>query len=271
MRPYTTCRTILCWLVWFGFLASPAGLKAQTPSPTTTPAPQISAGEDSDPTRPVVWSVREEYYDLKGDDWRHVLILRSDHAFFQNRPRLGGRRGWLTRFDLPLVLTSRQSETRGGLGDLYAQVIYVPYLDRKFALAAGTGFVFPTATDSRLGRGKWTVAPVVAPVWFLERRGFLLVKLQDYISVAGDEGRPDVHYFTTTPLLVWRLKRRWWIQLDTETRTDFKASGHTDFKSGFLIGRMIRGKLGVWIKPEVHWGRYRQGDFVVKTSLFQVR
>jgi hypothetical protein len=32
------------------------------PSPTLAPPPP--AGDDSDPTRPVVWSLREEYYNL---------------------------------------------------------------------------------------------------------------------------------------------------------------------------------------------------------------
>jgi len=258
-------------VAWVASLAIAPETHAQTPSPATAPVPQDAAGEDSDPTRPVVWSLREEYFNLRGDAWTNVLIFRSDRAFFKNKPRLGGKRGWLTRFDMPLAVSHRQDVTRAGLGDLYAQVLYVPHLTRKFALVTGAGLSLPTATDETLGTGKLTVAPVVAPVWFFEKKGFFLVKLQDFVSVAGDDQRPDLHYFTTTPLLVWRLNRKWWIQLDTEAKTNFKDSGHTSFRSGFLVGRMVKGRVGISVKPEVYWGRYREGDFVIRTSLFKVR
>ena len=115
---------------------------------------------------------------------------------------------------------------------VYLQALYFPYLGRKFGFAAGTGLSIPTATDERLGTGK---------------------------------------YLTTTPLLVWRVRRKWWVQFDTEAKTNFEASGHTSFKSGFLMGRVMKGQVGVWVKPEINWGRYREGDFVIKTSFFKVR
>jgi hypothetical protein len=218
-----------------------------------------------------VWSIREEYYNLRGDSWSNVLIFRSDRAFFKGRPRLGGKTGLLTRFDLPVAVNHHAGETRAGLGDLYLQVLYLPYLTRKFGFAAGTGLYLPTATDERLGTGKVIVAPVVAPIWFFPERGFFFLKLQDQISVAGDPDRPDLHYFTTTPLLVWRVKRKWWVQFDTEAKTQIRASGHTGYKSGFLIGRVLKGRTAVWVKPEVGWGRYREIDFAIKTSIFRVR
>jgi hypothetical protein len=248
----------------------PAEARAQS-SPTTAPVPDQVAGEDADPARPIVWSVREEFYNLPGDSWTNLLILRSDRAFFQKKPRLGGKRGWLTRLDVPLAVNRRPDETRAGLGDIYAQVLYFPYLTPKFGFAAGSGLSIPTATNDRLGTGKLTLAPVVAPIWFFPKRGFFFVKLQDYFSVAGKQDRADLHYFTTTPLLVWRVRRKWWVQFDSEAKTNFQASGHTGFKSGFLIGRVVKGKMGVWVKPEVGWGRYREADFAIKTSFFRVR
>jgi hypothetical protein len=262
---------LACLAVWAA-LGTGISLEAvaQAPNPTTTAVPQEAPGEDADPTRPVVWSLRQEYYHLRDDAWTNVVIIRKDQAFFEGKPGLGGKRGWLTRFDLPFVVSHGQGETQGGLGDLYAQVLYIPHLTRRFALATGTGFSFPTATDRLLGTGKWAVAPAVAPVWFFER-GFFYVRLQDFISVAGDESRPDLHYLTTTPTLVWRIKKKWWIQLETEAKTNFENSGNTGFKSGFLVGRMVKGRLGVWVRPEVYWGRYREGDFVIKTSIFRVK
>jgi len=155
--------------------------------------------------------------------------------------------------------------------DIYAQAFLIPYLQPKFLLAAGSGISIPTATDRQLGTGKLIVAPVVAPVWNIPKRGFFFVKVQDFFSVAGFHDRPDVHFMTITPLLVWRLKNRpYWIQLEEESQTNWQGDGHTGYKAGFLLGR-IKKKRGVWIKVEVGMGRYRVESLAIKTSIFRVR
>jgi hypothetical protein len=244
-------------------------VRGQNSPPTVAPVPRDDAGQDVDPTKPVFWNVREEYYNLRGDAWTNAIILRSDKLILKNN-RWGGKRGIILRFDLPFVIAG-QGDTTGGLGDLYAQFVYIPYLTRKFAFAAGSGLFLPTATDQRLGTGKWTAAPIVAPVWFFPKKGFFFIKLQDNISFAGDDHRSEVHFFSTNPVLVWKLRTPWWIQVDSEVKTNLENSGHTGFNSGFLVGRMFGRHLGVWAKPEVSWGHYRDGDFTVKTSMFWVK
>ena len=239
-------------------------------TPTTAPAPP-APGEDSDPTRPVMWSLREEYYNLPGQAWDNTFILRVDRAVLEKRRWPVRNNGIITRLDIPFVISHRLDGTSAGLGDIYAQAFLVPYRHKKFFLATGSGVSIPTATNRRTGTGKLTVAPVAAPLWILPRRGFFLVKAQDYFSVAGANDRADLHYMTITPLLVWRLKNKpYWIQLDGESQTNWKADGHTGYKAGFLLGRITK-KRGMWIKVEVGVGRYRVGSLAIKTSLFKVR
>jgi hypothetical protein len=239
------------------------------PSPTIAPPPP--AGDDSDPTRPVVWSLREEYYNLPGQAWTNAFLLRVDRAFLKERPRPLGKRGILTRVDIPFVLAHRADGTSPGLGDIYAQALLLPYFKGKFVFAAGSGVSLPTATNRRQGTGKLTIAPAAAPVWFIPKRGFFLVKVQDYFSVAGANDRPDLHYMTVTPLLVWRLKGKpYWVQLDAETQTNWNARAHTGYKTGFLFGRMTK-KRGMWIKVEVGIGPDRVQSLAIKTSVFKVR
>ncbi len=241
---------------------------AQTGSPTVAPPPP--AGDDSDPTRPVVWSLREEYYNLPGQAWNNAFLLRLDRAVLKARPRPLGKSGILTRFDIPFVVAHRADGTSAGLGDIYGQALLLPHLKGKFVIAAGSGVFLPTATNKRLGTGKLTIAPAVAPVWFIPKRGFFFVKVQDYFSVAGDNDRPDLHYMTITPLLVWRLEGKpYWIQLDAETQTNWKADAHTGYKTGFLFGRMLK-RRGAWIKVEVGMGPHRVQSLAIKTSMFKV-
>jgi hypothetical protein len=243
---------------------------AQSGPSDSTQAPQ--AGDDSDPTRPVVWSLREEYYNLRGEPWNNAFLFRVDRAFLSNRPDVVGKRGILTRMDIPVIVAGRPDGTTAGLGDIYAQALLVPYLTRQFAVAGGSGIFFPTATDRRLGNGKFTIAPVALPIWFIPERGFAFLKVQDYISVAGDSSRPDLHYMTATPLVLWRFKGTpYWMHLEGEMQTNWKAPGHTAYKAGLLFGRMNRGRLGAWIKVEIGMGPDRIADFAIKTSLFRVR
>ena len=239
------------------------------PSPTLAPPPP--AGDDSDPTRPVVWSVREEYYNLPGSGWTNAFLFRVDRAYLKERPRPLGKRGLLTRVDIPFLIAHRANGTSAGLGDIYAQALLLPYSKGRFVFAAGSGVSLPTATNRRQGTGKLTIAPAAAPVWFIPKRGFVLVKVQDFFSVAGAGDRPDLHYMTVTPLLVWRLKGKpYWIQLDAETQTNWKADSHTGYKTGFQFGR-ITHKRCIWIKLEVGMGRYRVQSLAIKTSIFKVR
>ena len=235
------------------------------------PAQQSTPGADTDPTEPVVFSLREEYYNPSGDLWTNVFILRKDKAVLRNKGSLSGKRGFLTRFDLPFVVSHAGGNTSGGLGDLYGQVLWVPHLTRKFGFAAGTGLVLPSATDRKLGAGKWQVVPTAAPIWFIQRRGFFLLRVQDFISFAGNKNRPDIHYTATVPTLLLRVGRKWWVSPDTEIRIDWKKGGSTGFKSGLQVGRMLNPRVGIWIKPEIPWGRYPRGGWVLKFAVLWVR
>ena len=241
----------------------------QTGSPTVAPPPP--SGDDSDPTRPVVWSLREEYFNLPGESWNNAFVLRVDRAVLKERRRPLGKNGMLTRVDIPFVIAHRPDGTSAGLGDIYGQALVLPYRKGKFVWAMGSGLFLPTATNRRLGTGKLTVAPVVAPVWFIPKRGFFFVKVQDYFSVAGAGDRPDLHYMTITPLVVWRLKGKpYWAQLDAEAQTNWKRDAHTGYKTGFLFGRITK-RRGVWLKVEVGMGPYRVHSLAFKTSVFRVR
>lgn len=234
------------------------------------PAPE-EIRSDTDPTKPVLLSLREEYYDLIGDSFQNVVIVRADR-FVLNRVALPGRsRGLLLRGDLPIVTVGDGDTRRSGLGDLYAQALVVPRLSPSFTIVWGAGMVLPTATNS-VGSGQFQLAPAVAPIWFFGRlRGFAYVKLQDFISVAGTDDRPEIHYFLATPTLLWRLSRTMWTVVDSESRTDWKRDNITSFRSGFQIGKMWSPRFGTAAKVEIPWGPHRLGSWTLKLTAFFTR
>ena len=250
------CSRAAAWLLVLASSVSAAAAQ-QPPAPPDT---------DSDPTRPVFLSVRPEYYNLLNGVERQVLIGRFDAGVFRNKPLPGAKTGIILRFEAPLARTDTGSDSAVGLGDLYAQFLVVPYATRTFAWVIGSGFVLDTATDSLLGGGKWMVAPLVAPLWRLPR-GLFLVKLQNFSSFAGDAQRADVNFLLVTPTLLYALDRNWWVLVDTETKSNWKADGRTGVKSGFQVGRRVTSGMALWVKPEVWWGAHRDGDWNLKFGI----
>ena len=249
------------------FVPSSSPTLAQTPkSGSQSQQSEPEPGVDDDPTRAVFFSVREEYRNLINGAWNNRLVLRKDTVVLKGK-RLGGRTGYLLRTDVPIVTTHLGSETHTGLGDIYAQVLYIPYLSRKFAFVTGTGIVLPTATHKTIGLGKWQVAPLAVAVWFLPRReGFFSLKLQDFISIAGVGDRPNIHALLINPTLNYIPARRWLVQADAESRTNWKNDNRTDFRVGFGAGRVITHRLFLGIKCEVPIGTTRSGDWTMKIT-----
>src|SRR5689334_189621 len=208
--------------------------------------------DDSNPTRPVLFSVRPEWYSRTPDVTQAAVILRYDQAILRCHPWLPGRTGLILRFELPATATRVTGvPTQAGIGDAYAQGLVVKSLSRRVALVAGSGVLMPTASDSLLGSGKWAMAPLAGPLVIFGPRTLLFVKVQNFVSFAGDADRQNFNYLLVTPLWLHAIGQRWWVMLDSETKTNWEDEGRTGFKSGVQVGRAFRGRLGVWVKPEV--------------------
>lgn len=253
-------------------LASSGSVLAQD-NPTRDTAQQTQpqkaepeAGVDDNPTRAVFFGIREEYRNLRGGAWNNRIVLRKDAIVLKGN-RLGGRTGFLLRTDVPIVTTHLGSETHTGLGDIYVQALYIPHLSPRFAFVTGSGVVLPTATHKTLGQGKWQVAPMAVPVWFFpKRKGYFFVKFQDFISIAGVGDRPDVHALFINPTLNYVPARRWLVQAEAESRTNWKNDNRTDLRVGFGAGKVITHRLFLGLKCEVPIGATRLGDWTLKLN-----
>jgi hypothetical protein len=205
---------------------------------------------DSDPTRPVLFSLRPEIYNPSPTVTQTAMIFRYDRAQLAKRRWLPGKRGVLLRFEMPLSTTAVTDQTKAGLGDAYAQFLTSPYFTRRFAFLVGSGLRIPTATDTLLGTGKWVAAPAVAPVWFFDDRGLFFFKVQNFSSIAGDGKRPDINFLLLTPTWIHRLNPTWWLLADAETRTDWERNNATAARGGLQVGHAFSNRFALWVKPE---------------------
>jgi len=236
----------------------------------------IAAAQSTDqsgenPTRPVFVSIRPEFYRADADIWRFQTVVRYDTATLRNRRWLGGQRGLLLRFELPVSGAERlASGVHAGLGDAYGQALADRRGSRRFVYVIGSGLSIPTATHTLLGSGKWIAAPAGLPMW-LVRRGFLYVKFQNFTSFAGDARRPDVNFLLVTPTVLQAFGRATWVLADTETKTDWRRDRRTGVKSGVQLGHVVTRGTGVWVKPEVWWGANRDGRWNLKAGIIWYR
>jgi len=109
---------------WTSFLLA---LAAVSLAAAPALAQDAGARTDSDPTKPVLFSLRPEFYRVDDGLWRAQVIARYDQAMLRNRRWAGGKRGILLRFELPVTAADTPStSSSGGLGDAYAQFLLVP-------------------------------------------------------------------------------------------------------------------------------------------------
>ena len=235
---------------------------------TNAPTADAADANDSDPTRPILFSIRPEIYKPNDDVTQAALIFRYDRAMLARRRWLPGRRGVIVRAELPMLRTQTDGgNAEAGIGDAYAQMLLVLYRKQSFAVVGGTGVIIPTASGDRLGSGKWVLAPAAAPVWFFRGHGMAFVKFHNFMSVAGDDRRPDANFLLITPTIIRTFSGRWWMLADSEAKTDWNEGGHTSAKSGLQLGKAVGQRFALWIKPEVWWGADPHGRWNMKFGL----
>lgn len=142
-----------------------------------------------------------------------------------------------------------------GLGDINPQFYFVPKTDSHITWGVGPTFVFPTATDSVLGQGKWSIGPAAVIVVTTEHLVFGAVA-NNVWSVAGDGNRANVSQLTFQPFINYNLDKGWYLVSSPILTANWEASGGDQwtvpFGGGF--GRVFAiGKQRVNASLEAFW------------------
>ena len=156
----------------------------------------------------------------------------------------------LVKMTLPVPTTPNPgSET--GFGDLqFFDLISIKQSWGRWGF--GPTFVFPTASSTSLGQGKWQAGPAVGAIYSGFNRLQLGGVAQNPISFAGSSSRPNVNALAIGPTLTYNLPQGWFAGYsDFDLVFDWKNGGAATIPVGAQIGKVFSiGKVPVSLSVE---------------------
>ena len=237
-------------------VAQAAGASGTAGAPSAAEAGAPSANElNKQLSNPVtsLWSLSFQFnnFRLENGQW-------SNNLQFQPVLPVGLTKdvNLITRPVIPLYnivphpTTSGQYETTAGFGDIILLELLSPADSGKWILGAGPTFIFPTATSTFTGQGKWQAGPAFV-VGYLTDKFIAGVFPQQWWSFAGDSNRPDTSQMNLQPFAAWFLGEGWSVGYSGNVLANWKApsSERWTVPIGVAVGKVVKlGKLPVKIQ-----------------------
>jgi hypothetical protein len=153
----------------------------------------------------------------------------------------------ITRIITPIIYqpTVSQPVNQGayGFGDLNPSFFLSPAKAGKIIWGAGTAVVLPTATNSILGQGKWSMGPSVV-LLAQPAKWTLGVLINNVWSFAGQSARADVNQMLLQYFINYNLNKGWFLTWQPTLTANWEATngGRWVVPLGGGIGRIM--KLG---------------------------
>jgi hypothetical protein len=137
----------------------------------------------------------------------------------------------------------------------------------NWLLAAGPTFIFPTATDSRIGQNKWQVGPAAA-VGYVGKNFVTYVFPQQWFSVGGDGRR--TRQMSLIYAFVRTLPNGWTVGTNPNMFVDWEASSgnKVSFPVGLQVGKLRKlGPMPVKFDLQVQYYAVRPQVYGPKWNL----
>lgn len=223
----------------------------------------LNNGQDT--TRPLArFDFRYQYKLLRKKLSKNTFIFRTDRPIPLNE-------AWEinTRLDIPCVLTNKNTqrtpakEYRFGLGDVLAEALLTKKIGHEWGAAAGSRFIFPTATGETLGSGKYQLLPTVAvgrKLPGISDGSFFTLTTRYAFDYAGSHKRRSISTLEFGPSFNWMMPRHWFVTTYPSTDIQINLRDHGNFFLPFnaMIGKTIPNKAVFSV--EFGFPMYYSGD-----------
>ena len=145
----------------------------------------------------------------------------------------------LSLLTIPVAVTLPGNAT--GFGDLKFVDVAIFNEEHSVLWGVGPAFIFPTASSSVTGQGKWQAGPA-AVLAFVPERWLAGVLVQNLFSFGGDPDRANVNQMILQPFVSYQLGKGWFVRSQPQIVFDWKTGKRLlplDLGAGrvFKIGR----------------------------------
>jgi hypothetical protein len=209
---------------------------------------KLAAKYGTDPTAIVGrLQLSSAYYDLQNGGKAVDTTARIDLPFQKN---------FLLRLDAPFSKwrdpNHPGSTSIQGFSDIAVTAGWRAYNTPEYAILLGVISTMPTAVETGLGLGKYTVGPTVATAKFLPQwDSFLIGVFTQQMSVGGDPARKSVNVSKFTGQINSFWGGRWWSIAQTAWQIDWERNAKASLALEFEVGRSVVGRWGVFVRPGV--------------------
>jgi hypothetical protein len=197
-----------------------------------------------------LWSLTFQFnnYRLANDHWNNNLQFQPVLPVSLTKDL-----NLITRPVIPLYnivpheTASGEFETSAGLGDTILLTMLSPANSGRWILGAGPTFIFPTATSTFTGQGKWQAGPGVV-AGYLSDRFIVALFPQQWFSIGGDSGRPATSQLNLQPVASLFFGDGWNIGYSGNILADWKAPAGDVWTVpvGVGVGKVVKlGRLPV--------------------------
>jgi hypothetical protein len=158
-----------------------------------------------------------------------------------------------------------------GLGDINYTGFFVPQSAGNFTWGVGPSIVLPTATDTLLGTGKWSIGP--AAVGLITEGPIVAGALVSQLwSFAGDSNREDVSLLTVQPFFNYNFAGGWYATTSPIITANWEADGgQWTLPIGGGAGRVFNiGSQPVNASLQAYWNAIRPeraADWTLRAQL----
>ena len=158
-----------------------------------------------------------------------------------------------------------------GMGDMDFRFLAIPYVTKKFGIAAGLEAYFPTATNELLGTGRYALRPQVFAGFFglfgknsIFAPGYLYV-----FDVGGDSDRDEIEQHQIDIYFVWLLAQaRHWLIVNPAAVFDVENDKNfwvVDVEWGYTIPQLPGASIH--LRPGFGVGEDRPFDWTFEFGI----
>jgi hypothetical protein len=199
-----------------------------------------------------------EYVDLRNGRYSDIASLSYVHPFADGRMNV--------RTKLPFVSSDVGGSSQFNLGDISARYNWLATINQDYGLLLGAELVADSAQEDVLGRGQWSIQPLVTYAMFLGKNAIFAPTYQHNKSFAEQSSRTEINESVVDLYLVFTStdKERWVtidpaIVLDWENNQSVPISIETQV--GSKIATIHGAALNIYVAPGVGVGSDRPYDY----------